>query len=118
MRGFGRFNYLLRGTGSSRKDPLVVTIAGIAGDTLASYFKLATASAGEGNAAFAAHPADFVSSECLNSAGAATARYESAFIGDGAEHATAPVPLPAAAWLPRSGLLMLGAMGRQRRLRS
>jgi len=120
VSGFGRFEYLLSGTGSSRKDPLVFTITGVSGDVPANYLELSTRTASQGNAPFAAHLAGFLSGGCVNeSTGAATA-CSSAYIGGGfplpvGELASvSSVPVPPAIWLLGSALLGLVAFGRRR----
>jgi hypothetical protein len=120
VSGFGRFEYVLSGTGSSRQDPLVFAITGLGGDAPQDYVELSTRAASQGNAQFAAHMAGFVSGACVNeSTGAATA-CSSAYIGGGVPRPTSEptsvpaVPLPPAIWLLGSALLGLLGFGRRR----
>jgi hypothetical protein len=116
VSGFGRFEYLLKGTGYSRQNPLSFTIKGMAGDLPENYFELSTGAADQGKSAFAAHLADFTSDKCTG----ASANCSSAFIGGGklvgapAESVPA-VPLPASVWLLGSAVLGLLGVGRRHR---
>jgi hypothetical protein len=101
QNGFGRFDWVVSGSGGSRLDPLVFSILGIADDTPASYFDLSGAPASEGQVAFAAHVAGFVPPSGSGPT--------SAYFGG-----STPVPLPAAAWLLGSGLIGLLGMARAR----
>ena len=99
--GFGSFDWVLSGSGSSRLDPLTFSIIGITGDAPLSYFDLSSGSAEQGNVAFAAHVAGFVSGDPL---------ITSSYIGGGT-----PVPVPSAAWLLLSGLVGFSAVARRRK---
>ena len=104
LDGFGNFNFVESGTGSTRVEPLTFSITGIAGDTPMSYVLLSTGTAGQGNVFFAAHVAGF------NDVDPGTGVITSAYFGG-----SIPVPLPATVWLFGSGLLGLGAVARRRK---
>lgn len=95
ISAFGVFLNVISGTGSTRQDPLMFSIGGLGGDTIASY-----AASNVGGEFFAAHVAGFTEFCDITSAH---------FAGS----ATTPVPLPSAVWLLGSGLL--GLMGFARR---
>jgi len=121
VSGFGTFEYVLSGTGSSRKDPLVFTITGVSGDVAASYVELSTGKAAQGKAPFAAHLAGFNSDGCVDEKKGAAIACDSAFIGGGTllsvgpEPTSAPpVPLPPAIWLLGSALVGVLGLGRRR----
>ncbi len=118
MDGFGNFAWVLstpasQGGGLSRQSPLVFTITGVAGDTLATYFGLSTSNGnnppGEGAVNFAAHIGGFLDPTGATGDGAVT----SVYVGGGPP---AVVPVPATAWLLLSGVAGLGALARRRRL--
>lgn len=96
ISAFGVFLNVITGTGGTRQDPLVFSIGGVGGDTIASY-----AASNEGGEFFAAHIASFTNFCPTDSA---------FFAGSG----PAPVPLPPAVWLFGSGLLGLVGMARRR----
>jgi len=108
--GFGSFDWVVEGTGSTRADPLVFAITGVTGDTLSTYFALSSGNAGEGNVHFATHIAGFLDPRG-ESIPAGAKKVDSAYFGGG----TTVVPLPAAAWLLLSGVAGLGVMARQRK---
>ena len=122
VSGFGRFEYLLSATGSSRQDPLVFSITGVDGDLPETYFELSTRTAAQGNVPFAAHLAGFVSGACVNETTGATMACSSGYIGGGVpmlpsmdSSSVAAVPLPASIWLLISALLGIVGIGRRRR---
>lgn len=92
---FGVFLNDISGTGGSRQDPLVFSIGGVNGDTIASY-----AASNAGGEFFAAHVAGFTNFGAITSA---------FFAG------SMPVPVPPAVWLFGFGLLGLIGIARQRR---
>jgi hypothetical protein len=91
--GFGKFEFQAQGDGSSRTEYLTFTISGVVGDTIASYALGNDGGAGE---FFAAH----------------IAGYDDGISGQFA--GSTAVPVPAAAWLFGSGLLMLGGLMRRK----
>jgi hypothetical protein len=95
--GFGKFEFQAKGDGSSRTELLTFTISGVVGDTIASY---ALGKEGGDGEFFAAHIAGYDDGVSGNSSGH--------FAGSTA------VPIPAAAWLFGSGLLMLGGLMRRK----
>lgn len=102
LDGFGNFNFVERGTGNTRVDPLAFSITGITGDSPMSYVLLSTGTAGQGNVFFAAHVAGF------NDVDPGTGVITSAYFGG-----STLVPLPTAIWLFSGGLLGLGALARR-----
>ena len=104
--GFGSFDCVVAGTGNSRADPLVFSIAGVSGDLLSTYFDLSSNNSGQGNQYFALHIAGFKAPVGTN--------VTSGFFAGGYQH-TNVVPVPAAAWLLLSGVAGLGALARRRR---
>ena len=104
LDGFGNFNFVEKGTGDTRVDPLPFSITGIIGDSPTDYVQTSTGTAGQGNVFFAAHVAGF------NDVDPGTGVITSAYFGG-----STAVPLPAAAWLFGSGLLGLGALVRRRK---
>jgi hypothetical protein len=102
--GFGNFELVSSGNGSSRQNPtLTFYVTGIAGDSLLSYVALSNGNAGQGNQFFAAHVVGFLDQD------PGTADLSSAYFGG-----TQVVPVPAAAWLFGSGLAALGWIRRRR----
>jgi hypothetical protein len=95
--GFGKFEFQAQGDGSSRTEILTFTISGVVGDTIASY---AVGKDGGDGEFFAAHIAGYDDGVSGNPSGY--------FSGSTA------VPIPAAAWLFGSGLLMLGGLKRRK----
>jgi hypothetical protein len=95
--GFGKFEFQAKGDGSSRTEILTFTISGVEGDTIASY---ALGKDGGDGEFFAAHIAGYDDGVSGNPSGH--------FAGSTA------VPIPAAAWLFGSGLLMLGGLKRRK----
>jgi len=89
--GFGKFDILAKGDGSSRTSVLTFRVTGVAGDTIEDY---ALGSADNMGEFFAAHIAGYDSGVSGNTSGK--------FAGSTA------VPVPAAAWLFGSALGMLG----------
>jgi hypothetical protein len=98
--GFGKFDFQLSGTGSSRTDLLTFSITGITGDTIYSYAmgSLLNPAADE---FFATHIAGFDMVDGVTSA---------KFAGS-----TSVVPVPASVWLFVSGLFGLIAVTRRKR---
>jgi len=95
---FGKFEFQATGNGITRTEILTFSISGVVGDTIASY---ATGKDAEiGSEYFAAHIAGYADSVSGNTSGK--------FAGSTA------VPVPAAAWLFGSGLIMLGGMMRRK----
>jgi len=105
LNGFGAFDVVVSGTGSNRQEPLTFSITGITGDTPASYHGPSSGTAGQGNAWYAAHVADFSGLDNITSG----------FFGggNGPGIAPAPVPIPAAVWLFGSAILGLGVISRR-----
>jgi hypothetical protein len=99
--GFGMFDISVDNGGGNRLTTLNFSID-VAGDNVGDYIALSSGNAGQGNVFFAAHVAGFDDG----------AGNTSAFFGGST---SAPVPLPAAAWLFGSGLLGLGALARRGR---
>jgi hypothetical protein len=100
MDGFGLFNLQADTNGAgNRLATLNFSVTGVTGDTVYDYVMLSSGNAGQGNTFFAAHVAGF------DAGGGVTSAY---FAG------SAPVPLPAAAWLFGSGLLGLLGVARRR----
>jgi hypothetical protein len=95
--GFGKFEFQAQGDGSSRTELLTFTISGVVGDTIASY---ALGKDGGDGEFFVAHIAGYDDGSSGNTSGY--------FAGSTA------VPIPAAAWLFGSGLLMLGGLKRRK----
>ncbi len=95
--GFGRFEFQLSGTGSTRTELLTFTISGVAGDTPSSYALGSTLNP-QAVEFFAAHVADF-DDGYGNTSGK--------FAGSTA------VPVPAALWLFGSGLICLARLARR-----
>ena len=102
---FGKFDVTLKGTGSSRLDPLAFSITGVAGDSPADY--AAELSSQGKSSLFAAHVAGFAI-EYDN--GEYARQISSAKFGG-----SSVVPLPASVWLMLSGLGYLFAWGRRQR---
>jgi len=98
--GFGKFEFRLAGTGSTRTEILTFSITGIDGDTVNDYAIGSTLNPSSGEF-FAAHIAGFYD--------AATGETSAQFAG------SSPVPVPAAVWLFGSGLLGLVGVARRRR---
>lgn len=97
--GFGGFDIVVSDGGLNRKDPLMFSI--LTNGDVSSFFALSTGNAGQGNVAFAAHVADFITSD----PGVTSAYFGGSTI----------VPAPAAAWLFGSGLLGLVGMARRKK---
>ncbi len=98
--GFGKFDFQLSGTGSSRTETLNFSIGGVSGDTINDYAIGSTLNPSSGQF-FATHIAGFDTTNGVTSA---------QFSGS-----TPAVPVPAAAWLFASGLLGLVGVARRRR---
>lgn len=98
--GFGKFEFELSGTGSTRTEILTFSITGIDGDTINDYAIGSTLNPSSGEF-FAAHIAGFFD--------AGTGESSAKFAG------SSPVPVPAAVWLFGSGLLGLVGVARRRR---
>ena len=96
--GFGKFEFQLAGTGSTRTSLLNFSISGVAGDSINDYAIGSTLNPSSGNF-FAAHIAGFDMTDGVTSA---------QFSG------SSPVPVPAAVWLFGSGLLGLVGVARRR----
>jgi len=96
--GFGKFEFQLKGNGSTRTELLTFSISGVSGDTVYDYALGATAT----SEFFAAHVAGFNTTNGVTSA---------QFAGS----TPAVVPVPAAVWLFGSGLLALSGVARRRR---
>jgi len=94
---FGKFEFQAQGDGSSRTEILTFTISGVEGDTIASYALGKDDGDGEFFAAFIAGYDDGISGNTSGHFAGSTA-----------------VPIPAAAWLFGSGLLMLGGLMRRK----
>jgi hypothetical protein len=97
--GFGKFDFQLSGTGSTRTETLNFTMSGVAGDTINDYAIGSTLNPSSGEF-FAAHIAGFDMTNGVNSA---------QFSGS-----TPVVPVPAAVWLFGSGLLGLVGVARRK----
>jgi hypothetical protein len=95
--GFGKFEFQAQGDGSSRTEILTFTISGVEGDTIASYALGKDGGDGEFFAAFIAGYDDGISGNTSSHFAGSTA-----------------VPIPAAAWLFGSGLLILGGLKRRK----
>lgn len=112
--GFGNFELVDSGNGSSRQNPtLTFYISGIGGDTPADYVALSSGTAGETNQFFAAHVAGFQDvnpATSCPSGGLDPCTVTSGFFGG----STPVVPVPAAAWLFMSALGCLGITRRRR----
>jgi len=102
---FGKFDTTIKGTGSSRKDPLKFSITGVDGDTPDDYASLL--SIGGESVLFAAHVAGFLVS--IDGDEFSRQITSAQFGGSGV------VPLPASAWLMLSALSACGAWARRRR---
>jgi hypothetical protein len=113
LNGFGSFDVVVSGTGNNRQDPLTFSITGINGDTPASYHGPSSGTAGEGNAWYAAHVADFSGAGETPGGRAITSGYFGG--GDGPGVAPAPVPIPGAVWLFGSAIAGLGLISRRSR---
>jgi hypothetical protein len=98
--GFGKFEFQLSGTGSTRTETLTFSISGVAGDTLQSYAIGSTLNPSSGEY-FSAHIAGFDTTSGVTSA---------KFAGSTPVPA---VPVPAAVWLFGSGLLGLVTVARR-----
>lgn len=97
--GFGRFEVLVRGSGSTRVTPLLsFYVSGIEGDAPEDYALLSTGNAGLGNTMFAGHVAGFLDQD----PGKGT--LTSAYFGG----SMSVVPVPATAWLFTSAVGLLG----------
>lgn len=97
--GFGKFEFQLAGTGSSRTTLLEFSLTGVSGDSLSSYAIGSTLSPSSGEF-FAAHIAGFDTTNGVTSA---------QFAG------STEVPIPAAAWLFGSALIGLAGIARKRK---
>ena len=122
QNGFGNFEFTVRNTGSDRMDPLMFSITGITGDTIASYTGPSTGDAEHGNAWFAAHVADFGTGEgvggCSPIGVDGCDEIRSGWFGGGDGFGGPPagvIPVPAAVWLFGSGLLGLVGVARRSR---
>lgn len=97
--GFGKSDFALSGTGSSRTELLSFSISGVTGDTVYDYAIGSTLNPSSGEF-FAAHIAGFDLTDGVTGA---------KFAGS-----TPAVPVPAAIWLFGSGLLGLVAVSRRK----
>lgn len=105
LDGFGKFELIESGDGSSRVSPLLTFyVTNVAGDSPDDYAVLSTGNAGQGNVFFGTHVAGFLDQD--PGAGDVT----SAFFGG----STAIIPVPAAAWLFGSALAVVGGLRRRR----
>ncbi|CAI8788083.1 VPLPA-CTERM sorting domain-containing protein [Methylocaldum szegediense] len=112
LNGFGRFDVVVSGPGNDRQDPLTFSITGINGDTPDSYHGPSSGTAGEGNAWYAAHVADFSGAGKTNGKTITSGYFGG---GDGPEVAPTPVPVPGAVWLFGSAIAGLGLVSRRSR---
>ena len=107
MDGFGKYDFIVQSTGSDRQSPLTFTVTGLGGataaDTLASFAKLSSGNAGQGNEYFAVHLAGFTTSDASITSGY--------FAGS----SVAPVPEPGAFALLLAGMALLGSTAGRRK---
>lgn len=96
--GFGKFDILLSGNGSSRTDLLTFTISGIEGDSIYSY-ALGSSLNPAADEFFSMHIAGFDETY-----GETSAKFAGSFV----------VPVPPAVWLFASGLVGLLAVARRK----
>ncbi len=96
--GFGKFEFEIAGTGSTRTELLTFAISGVIGDSIFDYALESTLNPSSGEF-FATHIAGFDLTDGVTSA---------QFAG------SSPVPVPAAVWLLGSGLLGLAGVVRRR----
>lgn len=105
--GFGNFELVDSGSGSSRQSPtLTFYVTGIAGDAPSDYTFVSSGTAGQGNVMFATHVAGFLDQD----PGAGTV--DSGYFG-GSNPGSTTVPVPAAAWLMVSGFGVLSRLRRR-----
>jgi hypothetical protein len=108
--GFGRFDLLLEGTGSTRQNPTLEFDITATGDSVASYYALSSGN-GANNTYFVAHVGGFESQGKDSNGNDIT----SAWFGGGTPYEASVVPVPAAIWL--FGTALIGFVGMSRRTR-
>ena len=123
QNGFGNFEFTVSTPETlgqlTRQDPLMFSITGIEGDTIASYTGASSGDAEHGQAWFAAHVADFSTGEGVGGCspiGVECTEIRSGWFGGGdGGSPPAEVPVPAAVWLFGSGLIGLVGIARRRK---
>ena len=103
MGGFGKYDFVVKGSGSSRISPLSFTVTGLGGssesETLSYFTTLSSGNAANGNEYFAAHLAGLVGPQT------------SAYFGG-----MAPVPEPSAWMLMMAGIGLVAYRARRRQI--